>query len=302
MKSTLSILTLLLLFFPSTMEAHWMEEFGFNFTPNNTYYAYDYLWTGTIKDYSLHGNVYSYHYYTYNTYEKNGKTYLSVVAWANSQDASFMILLPGPTIIMGFRQEDGRIYVDKQEYVDAMEKEFAECQENQKYNNIPLMPVSDKDYIPYKQTPDGELILYDFNMQPGDKYLSVEGHDDISVVSVYKMTTKDGIERRLLKLSNGYRLLEGVGCLNSPGMFFYYLNPSEVMTHYYSTNSLRQYSSFGKNEMIIYDKGDELSIGIIEKDAVSDCDAPFYNLQGRRIDGQPKRGVYIKEGRKVLIK
>ena len=27
-----------------------------------------------------------------------------------------------------------------------------------------------------------------------------------------------------------------------------------------------------------------------------------YDLQGRRIDGQPKRGVYIKEGRKVLIK
>lgn len=35
--------------------------------------------------------------------------------------------------------------------------------------------------------------------------------------------------------------------------------------------------------------------------AVSDCDAPFYDLQGRRLTEQPKEGVFIKDGRKVVV-
>ena len=116
--------------------------------------------------------------------------------------------------------ENGRVYVDKQEYIAAMEKEYLDVLEEQKRDLNPLGTVGDKDYLPYRQTDDGELILYDFNMLPGDKYPSVEGHDDISVARVETMVTRDGVSRRLLTLSNGYRLLEGVGSLNSPGMFF----------------------------------------------------------------------------------
>lgn len=35
--------------------------------------------------------------------------------------------------------------------------------------------------------------------------------------------------------------------------------------------------------------------------AVSDCDAPFYDLQGRRLTEQPKEGVFIKDCRKVVV-
>ena len=36
--------------------------------------------------------------------------------------------------------------------------------------------------------------------------------------------------------------------------------------------------------------------------AVSDCDAPFYDLSGRRVKGQPTTpGIYIQRGKKLII-
>ena len=31
-------------------------------------------------------------------------------------------------------------------------------------------------------------------------------------------------------------------------------------------------------------------------------DSPYYDLQGRRVNGKPKQGLYIKNGKKVVIK
>jgi hypothetical protein len=31
-------------------------------------------------------------------------------------------------------------------------------------------------------------------------------------------------------------------------------------------------------------------------------DTPYYDLQGRRLNGKPKQGLYIKNGKKVVIK
>ena len=42
--------------------------------------------------------------------------------------------------------------------------------------------------------------------------------------------------------------------------------------------------------------------GIHAQESVTD-DAPWYDLSGRRIEGRPtKKGVYIQNGRKVVIK
>lgn len=302
MKRTLPILTLLLLFFPSILKAHWLEDYGFYFDSDNTFYVCNYFWHGQNNDFNNHGAAYVYSYYTYKPYNKNGKIYHSVIALGNSKDGWYMITLPDPQIIMGIRQEDGRIYVDRQEYIDAIGRDIAVCQENQKYSNVPLNPVGNKDYLPYKETYEGELVLYDFNLQPGDKYLSVEGYDDISVVSVEIWTTRDGVNRRLLTLSNGYKLLEGVGCLNSPGMFFYYLNPSEVMTRYYASCVMTKCYSFGKDDTIIYECDDELTGTKNVRFSSADSTIQYYDLQGRRLTKQPRKGVYIRDGRKVVVK
>ena len=42
--------------------------------------------------------------------------------------------------------------------------------------------------------------------------------------------------------------------------------------------------------------------GITEKHAISNSDVPFCDLQGRRLTQQPRKGVYIRDGRKVVVK
>jgi hypothetical protein len=299
MKKLFFTLTFLSLFFPSVLKAQYPE---FNYNPDTTYLCFHYLWHGYVEGFHNHGTAFAYELFTYNQYTKNGKTYYSVVQYADSKDAAYLILLPGPTVIMGIRMENGRVYVDKQEYIAAMEKEYQDVLEEQKLELNPLGTVGDRDYLPYRQTDDGELILYDFNMQPGDKYLSIEGHEDISVVRVETMVTRDGVSRRLLTLSNGYQLLEGVGCLNSPGMFFYYLNPSETMTRYYASNAMTRCYSFGKDGTDIYYQGDETTdidnIGISSTTASS----LFYDLRGCRIYGTPRPGIYIRQGKTLIAR
>ena len=146
-------------------------------------------------------------------YEKNGKTYQMVRIDADTKEpCPFPIEKLIPKEVLGIREKGGRVYVDRQEYMTLLE--------TSNWNII-----GDKTYIPYKTTAEGELVIYDYNMQVGDKYPHIEGHEDISVVNKETMTTPDGVKRRLLTLSNGCKILEGIGCLNSPGLYFFYLNP-----------------------------------------------------------------------------
>ena len=255
MKKTLLFAILALLTFAAPLRA-WVFPDGYQLDPDKTYYQWYYIWHGQIDTIAHHGITFDFCYCMYDPYEKNGKTYNSMLSCTDSKGGYYMIGLATPTA-PGIRMEGGRIYVDREEYVNYLEEEARLCAVNSEFSMYPLSPVGDKDYIPYRQTDDGELVLYDFNMQPGDRFPSVEGHDDISVISVRTMKTRDGISRRLLTLSNGYRLLEGIGCINSPGMFFCYLNPSHAMTHYYPTTCLVRYDRFDKDEFIVFYRGDD---------------------------------------------
>ena len=111
------------------------------------------------------------------------------------------------------REEEGRILVDEEEYLALLADSSW-----WKYDG-------DASYIPYEKTDDGELVLYNFNKETGDIYSAVEGHDTVWVSMADTMVMDDNSRRRHLILSNGYELIEGIGCINSPGFFLFYLNP-----------------------------------------------------------------------------
>ena len=168
---------------------------------------------GKYADTSAWGNLSFIQTLTNSLYEKNGKTYQMVRIDVDKKEPyPFPAYILGRNEVLGIREKGGRVYVDRQEYMTLLETSGW---------NI----IGDKTYIPYKITAEGELVIYDYNMQVGDKYPHIEGHEDISVVNKETMTTPDGVNRRLLTLSNGCKILEGIGCLNSPGLYFFYLNP-----------------------------------------------------------------------------
>ena len=116
---------------------------------------------------------------------------------------------------VAIRDEGGRIYVNKDDYLNLMSEEH--CWQS----------VGQGEPLPYETTEDGDLILYDFTKSVGDVYCKMPDGSDLTVTKVDILKTEDGVSRRRLTLSNGYDLIEGVGCTNSVGFFMFWLNTTE---------------------------------------------------------------------------
>ena len=196
--------------------------------------------------------------------------------------------------VMDVKWKDGRVLMKKEDYMTLIEPPSYDL------DRI----LGNKDYTPYKETDDGYLVLYDFNMQVGDAFPHVEGYEDIVVTHIDYMTTRDGVIRKLLTLSNGYHVLEGIGCLDSPGLFYFYLNPAQNpedwdvirLKTFQTLNSERKWEA-------IYKEYDESSLAVESRYYQnSSADAPVFDLQGRRLNGVPQRGMYIRDGRKYVVK
>ena len=191
------------------------------------------------------------------------------------------------TIFIDIREEDGIIYVPKEQYLKLFQGE-----------NYINMFEGDGSYIPYQETDDGELILYDFNMNVGDKYPSVPGHDDISVIATDSIETSEGLKRKRLTLSNGYIVVEDLGCVNSPGMFLCYLNP--LHKEHYGT--LLGYHDYINHNVVLFQYLiDATSIRQIKADDKQNGSV-IYDLSGRRLTGIPEHGIYIQNGKKLIVR
>ena len=129
----------------------------------------------------------------------------------------------GFSATIGIRDEGGRIYVDKEEYLDLMTDKYF------------WSHIGRSDSLPYETTPDGELVLYDFNKNAGEVYCKMPDGSELTVSKVDTLKTEDGVSRRRLTLSNGLDLIEGVGCTNSEGFLLFWLNAKHAYT-YYSTD------------------------------------------------------------------
>lgn len=156
----------------------------------------------------------------------NGKTYgllqMNGELWgarAYEPDSNYR----GFSATIGIRDEGGRIYVDKEEYLDLMTDKYF------------WSYIGRSDSLPYETTPDGELVLYDFNKNAGEVYCKMPDGSELTVTKVDTLKTEDGVSRRRLTLSNGLDLIEGVGCTNSEGFLLFWLNAKHAYT-YYSTD------------------------------------------------------------------
>lgn len=126
------------------------------------------------------------------------------------------------TMYVYIREENGRVYVEKESYLHYLT-------ETDKVGRSGFFNTEDKygdaSYLPYEETADGELVIYDFTMQQGDKFKSVPGYENVWVKETGTVTTADGKERKRLVMSNGLEIVEGIGCICSKGPFFAWLNP-----------------------------------------------------------------------------
>ena len=220
--------------------------------------------------------------------ELNGETYETVYDYSVPIDDP----LKKHEYLFAMRSEAGRVLADAESYHAV----FADT--------AALYPV----------TEEGEVLLYDYNTHVGDAYL---GHANITVVQEGDTILADGQSRRMLVLSTGHRLVEGIGCVNAGGTPFDYLGYDTpvyvpkgdyydafvsftLLENYYDEEGRRIYSNTREKAY------DAILAGVkpVVSQSTNRTDASaVYDLQGRRMDGRnlPK-GIYIQGGRKFVVK
>ena len=121
----------------------------------------------------------------------------------------------------------------------------------------------------------------------------------------------DGNHKKLT-LNNGLVLIEGIGCINSPGMLFDYLNPYSGIKHwicdlslyldnvdeYWMGNFSTITPTYKYTNPLIADR----TVGIEEvRGQKGKGRGNIYNLQGQLIKTLQK-GLNIVDGKKIMVK
>ena len=141
------------------------------------------------------------------------------------------------------REDGGKVYGIKDEYVQMMSVVFGQ-----------------EDGLFLEDCGNGEVLLYDFTLGVGDRY-PCKG--DVTVKAVERLTTHDGMERKLFCLSNGQKILENVGCITAGGELLGYQNTGlgykiasedDVYSRVYSFGGLAEFR--GVNNELVYEKDD----------------------------------------------
>lgn len=142
------------------------------------------------------------------------------------------------------------------------------------------------------------LLLYDFTLGVGDRYPCT---GEVYVRETGTLTTRDGISRRTLLLSNGLVIVEGIGCINSPFGLIAYQNTEEGQA-LDAKGTLASFGYVNKDGGVdtIYESGDAFLDDILLPWQRPFSPGAVHDLQGRRIIGVPQKGVYIQNGRKYV--
>ena len=182
---------------------------------------------------------------------------------------------------MKLYERRGKVYVVQPNYQNYIQRLFPNIREP--YTHLGIPPES--------------VLLYDFTLEAGDQYPCV---GDVYVKETGTMTSRDGIERKTMVLTNGLVIIEGIGCINSPlGVFGYQNQTTDV-----GGASAIGMEFFGKDGLYgepIYQSGDcqELSLRNAIK-SLTTITPSIHDLQGRRLASPPDKGVYILDGKKYV--
>ena len=142
------------------------------------------------------------------------------------------------------------------------------------------------------------ILLYDFTLGVGDRYPCT---GEVYVRETGTLTTRDGISRRTLLLSNGLVIVEGIGCINSPLGLFAYQNTEEGQA-IDAKGTLASFGYVNKDGGIdsVYENGDMVLDNIKPHHQEDILPEAILDLQGRRLQGTPQKGIYIRNGRKYV--
>ena len=184
--------------------------------------------------------------------------------------------------VISIREEKGKVFALKDEFLSFMQQLYPD----------------ESDFYFCPSDNENEVLIYDFTLEVGDTYPCEE---NIRVDSTFTFVSRDNISRRGLRLQNGCILLEGIGCINSIGSLIAYQNTIKAYSNVWTYLELCR-QKYDTSYIDVYRENDlQLLSRISNPVSYRISDNNFYDPNGRRVVN-PKRGLYIQGGKKVMIK
>ena len=122
--------------------------------------------------------------------------------------------------VIAIREQDGKVYARKDQYLALLKALYP------KEVHPDVNP--DNFYVAEAEDP-AEVLLYDFSLEEGDKYPCL---GDVYVETVDRYITSDDRCHKMMRLSNGAILVEGIGCVNSIGGIVIYQNLENIREYF----------------------------------------------------------------------
>ena len=258
--------------------------------------------------------TYTFYKYEYDgTVELNGKTYMKLYETVLDEYGRGK----SHEYVLGLREENGRVYADYKEFMNLFEENIDF--EAEWYNY---------DIMPYCVTEGGEVLLYDFTLDEGESFGPIGIYAKWHVEGKEQMTMKNGEKRYIFPVwwstvryyedkdyddclwseNHPYdTVISGIGsqeCLVDWLIHYEYptngIIPKDWLNVFIADNEL-VYKSSDYVKDVFFDNL-VTGIGRIKSDTGRDVKPCLYDLSGRKVEGRPRPGVYIKDGRKVVIK
>jgi len=207
-----------------------------------------------------------------------------------------------------FLDDQGKIYYEKSPYKEWIEGDtIVNGVTYYKMHSSPLdFPVASESLwredgcrvYCYGKTTKSEVLMYDFGLKTGDELSIMDFPFEVSRTDTILV---NGTERKriLLNLGGGWKVnwVEGIG---GEGLL------AEPLGHLLSDGNVSRLLSCYKNDSCLFTASDFEVQGMTDAvHAITHDDGQsvvFYDLQGRRVQNKPAKGVYIRGGRKVVVK
>ena len=156
-------------------------------------------------------------------------------------------------------------------------------------------PVDGKVFMRYKNYAQ-ETLLFNFTLEAGDAFMMAYQVEDVDTIC-----TTGGLYMRRLRLNYDV-WVEGIGGPGGPvrnNSFQVNGDPTiKLLSVYDSDNCIFTADDF--SAPAVHGTTDNMSFPQASPQPVT---APFFDLQGRRLDNAPTRsGLYIKDGWKVVVR
>ena len=148
-----------------------------------------------------------------------------------------------------------------------------------------------KVYVQYKFS-NQEVLLYDFGLKEGERFTSSDGQEYVFTSEDYVEYDNKELRRMELVNVNDSRdinyWIEGIGALAGPTTPFYYGmtggEDSSIASCYVGEQCIYRRNS---NSILLPATDTTKSVSI-------------YDLSGRRLEQKPQKGIYIKNGKKII--